>query len=168
LEIAFKRIGNWNSNCRVAGIFIFVWQSAKLPAMELSQFELTDTEGKIIDQQNLNGKVVVVNIWATWCGPCIKEMHAIQKLWFGMKEDSNIVFIVASDEPVERIKKFREKKGYQIPFYHFSLKENTPPIKGRPASYIFDKKKEIIYSRLETLEWTSNSFFEKLKSYMNK
>jgi thiol-disulfide isomerase/thioredoxin len=81
-------------------------------------FELVDLNGKRVPFENLRGKVVFMNVWATWCPPCIAEMPGIQKLYDSV-DTSQIAFVMLSvDEGgQEKVKKFIDRKGYTFPVY---------------------------------------------------
>ncbi|GHA79917.1 TlpA family protein disulfide reductase [Pontibacter akesuensis] len=81
-------------------------------------FEMVDLNGKAVAFESLRGKVVFLNIWATWCPPCIAEMPNIQSLYDKVGSD-NIAFVMLSvDEGgMEKVKKFIDKKGFTFPVY---------------------------------------------------
>ncbi|GHA81598.1 TlpA family protein disulfide reductase [Pontibacter akesuensis] len=81
-------------------------------------FKMVDLQGKQVAFESLKGKVVFLNIWATWCPPCIAEMPNIQKLYEKVGSD-NIAFVMLSvDEGgMEKVKKYIDKKGYTFPVY---------------------------------------------------
>lgn len=87
-------------------------------AMAGAGFQMIDLEGKTVSFESLKGKVVFLNIWATWCPPCIAEMPNIQKLYNKVGSD-NIAFVMLSvDEGgLEKVKKFIKKKKYTFPVY---------------------------------------------------
>ena len=53
------------------------------------------TDGKSINLADLRGKVVFLNFWATWCPPCLAEMPSVNALYSKVKDNENIVFILA-------------------------------------------------------------------------
>ena len=55
----------------------FVPSSQPYPAPAIS---LADTTGQSVDLSELRGKLVLVNLWATWCGPCLREMPSLERL----------------------------------------------------------------------------------------
>lgn len=71
---------------------------------------------KVISTEELEGKVVFVNFWATWCGPCIAEMPSIQLLYNKFKDNPNVVFLLVEvDGNKEEAKKFVAKRNFNLP-----------------------------------------------------
>lgn len=91
-------------------------------------FELADLNGKVVPFESLRGKVVFMNVWATWCPPCIAEMPGIQKLYNSL-DTSKIAFVMLSvdEEGREKVKRFIDRKGYTFPVY--------TPLSGIPAAF---------------------------------
>lgn len=82
-------------------------------------FTLQNEKGELIHMDGFRNKVVFINIWATWCPPCIAEMPDIQSLYNRMKEDNiSVEFIMLSvDEDPEKAFAFSKKRGYTFPVY---------------------------------------------------
>jgi thiol-disulfide isomerase/thioredoxin len=90
--------------------------SSKLEAMpaNLMQAQLKTIDGKSFKLEDYKGKVLLVNLWATWCAPCIKEMPEIQRLSDEMKDNFQAVSITNYDEENLEIsvKKFLADKKF--------------------------------------------------------
>ncbi|MFD2513282.1 TlpA disulfide reductase family protein [Pontibacter locisalis] len=81
-------------------------------------FQMVDLDGKQVGFESLKGKVVFMNIWATWCPPCIAEMPNIQKLYDKVGSDKIAFVMLSVDEAgMEKVKRFIDKKGYTFPVY---------------------------------------------------
>ena len=83
-------------------------------------FTVYDMEGNAVSLSDFRGKPVVLNFWASWCGPCRSEMPDFQKIYEEYKED--VVFLMVnltdgSQETVETVTSFIEKSGYTFPVY---------------------------------------------------
>ena len=80
--------------------------------------KLQTLDGKTVNFGSLKGKVVFLNIWATWCAPCVAEMPNIQKLYDKVGSDKIAFVMLSVDEGgVEKVKKFIDKKGFTFPVY---------------------------------------------------
>ncbi|WP_162052144.1 TlpA family protein disulfide reductase [Pontibacter pamirensis] len=81
-------------------------------------FQLVSLDGKAMSFESLKGKVVFMNIWATWCPPCIAEMPNIQSLYEKIGSHKIAFVMLSVDEGgMEKVKKFINKKGYTFPVY---------------------------------------------------
>lgn len=106
-----------------------------------------DTEREVSD---LKGKVVVVNFWATWCGPCREEMPVLSQLYESYK-DQGLVVLTISDEDPATIRKYFQKRDLR--FLKGYLKDKKGLDKGmrdllqiRPVSFIIDRSGNIVKS----------------------
>ena len=112
-------------------------------------FKLTDTKGNIFTEKNTRGKYLVVNFWATWCSPCLKEIPAFVEFY---KENSEHVEILGLDfEPVniELINEFVERFSINYPlilYTHFNDSEYTKfgEIVGMPTTLIYSPDGELL------------------------
>jgi thiol-disulfide isomerase/thioredoxin len=117
---------------------------------ELS-FSLTDTKGVIFTEKNTRGKYLVINFWATWCTPCLKEIPAFVKFY---EENSDHVEILGLDfEPVdlEIINDYvgRFSINYPIVLYNEdndSEYSNFGEIVGMPTTQIYSPEGELLHT----------------------
>lgn len=80
---------------------------------KIKDFEFHDKNGNLIKLSSLNDKIVIIELWATWCGPCINEMPKIPEL---RAKNQNIEFYsISLDKSADKMKKFIEKKKYDWP-----------------------------------------------------
>src|SRR5690625_7940821 len=90
----------------------------------------------------MQGDVIFVNIWASWCPPCIAEMPTIETLYSELKGHENIQLLLLSmDEERERATQFMEKRGFTVP-YHFPASPDPSPIHSTllPTTYVISKQ----------------------------
>lgn len=77
-----------------------------------------DGNKKAVALNDLKGKVVFINFWATWCPPCVREMPSINNLKKHFKNNKDLVFLMVDvDGNYEVSKKFMEKNGFDLPLY---------------------------------------------------
>jgi thiol-disulfide isomerase/thioredoxin/tetratricopeptide (TPR) repeat protein len=112
------------------------------PEGTLTGFELEDTAGKLWRLKSLEGKTVAINVWATWCGFCVAEHPAFQKLYDKLKDRPDVVLLTFNvDESVAEIEPYMKKNGYTFPVIPAQALVNTVlPVVGIPRNWIFDTK----------------------------
>jgi len=93
-------------------------------------------------------------------------MPSIENAWALLK-NANVVFLIASDEPIEKIISFKEKRNIILPFCGFAIKDSAGQMnKARPQTFIFNRKGELIYNRMGAFEWDDEKILKKLRSYI--
>ncbi len=114
-------------------------------------FSLTDTKGVIFTEKNTRGKYLVINFWATWCTPCLKEIPAFVKFY---EENSDHVEILGLDfEPVELeiINDYVERFSINYPIVLYdenndSEYSNFGEIVGMPTTQIYSPEGELLHT----------------------
>lgn len=131
----------------------------------VSKIQMKELNGQSIDLNDYKGKTIFINFWATWCGPCIKEMPSIEKAK-GLFKDSQIEFLVASNESVGQIESFMKKKDLDL---HFVQLQNLEAlgIPALPTTYIVSPDGELVFSETGYREWDENSNIELLTKIIN-
>jgi thiol-disulfide isomerase/thioredoxin len=79
-------------------------------------FELETIKGNKLSLSDLKGKVVVINLWGTWCSPCVRELPELQQIYEKYKDDKEVAVITMdADDDLEKVKKFVADKKYSFP-----------------------------------------------------
>jgi peroxiredoxin len=79
-------------------------------------FSVTTFDGKELVSRDLKGKVVLLNFFATWCGPCMMEMPQLEReVWQKFKEKGLIVLAIGREHKNEELIDFQKKKGFTFP-----------------------------------------------------
>ncbi|MGV3504100.1 MAG: TlpA family protein disulfide reductase [Adhaeribacter sp.] len=92
---------------------------AAQPGFPLADYNLVmrNLQGQTLSMDSLKGKVIFLNLWATWCPPCLAEMPGIQDLYEKMPSDQIAFVMLSLDEDPAKAKKFVDRKGYTFPVY---------------------------------------------------
>ena len=128
------------------------WPGGPTPALELE-----DMEGQLHRLADYQGKVVLVNFWATWCEPCRAEMPSIDGLRSALDGKSFQVLAVNLAEPVSRIEKFMGTMPLRFPILRDRDGAVAKAWKARllPASFLIGRDGRIKYVAYGELDWTS-------------
>ena len=106
----------------------------------LPAFAVQDVNGNTINLQSLKGKKVFVNLWASWCPPCRREMPSIEKLAKSVDKDKVVFVLLSLDDNFDKAKAFAKKQQLSLPIYY--PVENLPAlfnVQGIPTTFIFDE-----------------------------
>jgi thiol-disulfide isomerase/thioredoxin len=108
---------------------------------------LSTSEGEQVRLGNYKGKVLFVNIWASWCPPCVAEMPTIKTLYNKVKDNEHIKFVMISlDEKKKDAVDFMEGKDLPMPYYFPT--SGIPHVFQSsyiPTTYVVSKEGKIIY-----------------------
>lgn len=134
-------------NCLKTKAFVI---ALALSASLAQAFEATDTDGKRQRLADYRGKWVVVNFWATWCTPCIKEIPEIAQFQRANAPDRAVVIGVALDvDDVAKTKQFARKIGHDYPLVleDEGTERQFGKVKALPTTVIFDPSGKRVWDR---------------------
>jgi thiol-disulfide isomerase/thioredoxin len=119
--------------------------------------DLLTVDGAPYSLQQLRGKVVLVNFWATWCEPCITEMPSLQRLHEQLAADGFQVLAVNYQEGPARINTFLQKMNLTLPVVRDTDGSVARSWGARvfPANYLVDRGGNIRHSMSGAADWTS-------------
>jgi peroxiredoxin len=115
-----------------------------------ADFTLDDLHGKAWHLQDLKGKVVLVNFWATWCPPCRKEMPDLQALYDNYKEQGLVVLSI-SDEEAAKVSPFIAERNITYPvLLDPGRKVNDAfVVEGIPKSFVYDREGKLVAQSID-------------------
>ena len=124
----------------------------------LPDVKYIDTNGTAFTTEQLQGKVVVVNFWATWCHPCQKEIPAFSKAYTKFKEKGVVFLGVMTDQPSSSdLLNFQSDYEMTYPIIRASsdimLSYNYP--QALPTTFIYNKSGKQVYSHVGPLDESS-------------
>ena len=129
-------------------------------------FTVSDLNGNKVSLADYKGKVVLLNIWATWCPPCVEEMPSMEKLHREMKDERFAILAVSIDTSgAEVVELFMEK--YKLSFTALAdpkgVVRKLYQTTGVPESFIIDKDGTIAQRILGPRDWAGPVIIKYLK-----
>ena len=149
-------------------------QAANLKAVEgeiaAPSLVLKDLQGKQHDLKDYKGQVVLVQFWATYCGPCRKEMPSMNKM---MKQMGDVPFKILAVDMGETKEEVDQFVSEVKPEFTILMDEDGKSIEdwrvfAAPSNFIIDPDGYIRYTLFGGVEWDSVELIEKLKAVGNK
>jgi len=115
---------------------------------QVPNFRVTNLNGKNISISELKGKVVLINFFATWCGPCMKELPEVEaKLWTKFKDQNFAMLSIGREHTKEQLVAWNKKKGFTFPIAPDPKREVYSKFASQyiPRNFIVDKTGKIIW-----------------------
>lgn len=134
----------------VAVAIFYLWRYRTAPDIDASAITVVDASGKTAQLQALLSDSSIVICYASWCGPCLKEIRSL-KNHFSQYRESGIRFYCITDDAPEKIDVMRANMPTEINFLHTqSLKELG--VYTIPASFFY-LNNQLIDKRLDAIDW---------------
>ena len=116
-------------------------------------FTLKDLDGRDVSPASLRGKVVIVNFWATWCGPCRAEIPDLVALQEKYKDTLQVIGISEDEAGVDVVRRFasEHKINYPVAMVTPDVEKLFPGISALPTSFILDRDSRIVQKHVGML-----------------
>ena len=135
---------------------------------ELPVFEMQDLDKQVWTPKNFEGKLTVVNFWATWCAPCREEMPSLNRAWEKIQGDGiAMVGINIGDKPAD-IHRFLD----EVPIDFTVLRATDPSalqqwgVKGLPTTLVVDQNGKIIKEFVGPAEWDQDELLDPIRALL--
>ena len=142
----------------------------KLTPYQAPAIHLNDIDSTPFNLDETKGHWVFVHFWASWCGPCRKEMPAIQKMWKKLEQQGLKIALINTAEDEDTIFNFL---GIYAPDIRAlmdrdgQITEQWKP-RGLPATYLVDKDGMVRYQALGGRPWDADIYLNFLKSLIHQ
>lgn len=158
-------------------IFIFLYgcgQDAPVTALEIGtpapDFTISDTKGRTWTLSQLRGQVVFVNVWATWCPPCVKEMPSMQKLFTTLPPDRFKMLALLYNDAPAMAENLVGKLGLTFPILidPKNMTARDYRVTGVPETFIIDKNGILREKFIGPVQWDSPEALQLVLKYINE
>ncbi len=113
--------------------------------MTFPDLELAGADGGSVRLSQLKGNVVLLNVWATWCGPCRLELPVVQKMYDRYSDRNFVVLAVNIDADRRRIEPFLKHYNLSLPIYYAAPEEAGAMTEGGiPSTFILGPDRALI------------------------
>ncbi|HDR88989.1 MAG TPA: TlpA family protein disulfide reductase [Bacteroidetes bacterium] len=122
--------------------------------VETMAWPLYTAEGREILFSDLEGEVIFLNFWATWCPPCIAEMPSIQNLY--NEYGNRVKFLLVTREEVTTVQDFLDKNGYHLPVFFQKYREpDLFESSSIPTTFILSRDGRLLVNKKGAARWDS-------------
>jgi peroxiredoxin len=133
-------------------------------------FTLVDRQGKTWSLSELEGQVVFINFWATWCPPCREEMPSLQRLYTLLPKDRFKMLSVLNRDDPSLADRFAAKFSITIPILddQKDIVGQLYGLTGVPETFIVDKQGVLREKYIGPAQWDSPGFIQLMIKYINQ
>ena len=149
----------------------FLYEIGPFEGFVAPDFTLPDIHGKPISLSQFRGKIVFLNIWATWCGPCRTEMPAMEKLYQKFKKEDFIMLAVSIDRQGKSVViPFLQELGLTFPVLldPDATIQKLYKIRALPTSIIIDKMGFVDTREAGARDWFSSDMIKLFEDLINE
>jgi thiol-disulfide isomerase/thioredoxin/outer membrane lipoprotein-sorting protein len=120
---------------------------AMMTGDKVPPLKLKSADGKVVALDSFRGQPVMLDFWATWCGPCVKALPQLARIYGEAKDKGLVLLAVDQDEEANTATEFLAKKGYTWPDFHDGDAEIEKLVgsSGIPRTMLIDAQGKIIY-----------------------
>lgn len=116
-----------------------------------------------------DAKIVLLNFWATWCGPCLMEIPSIVELWKKYKSKGlKVVLLNVDDDPEQVVPRFIEQLEIPFPVYkdHKQIATALFNVSGLPTTLVMNSKGEVLYFLTGERDWNDGSVQKQMEKWL--
>ncbi len=135
----------------------------KAPAPE---FVLSDLDGRIHRLSDYQGKVIIINFWATWCPPCREEMPSMQRAWEQLREEGIEMLAINVGEDEDAVFQFTANYPVEFPLLldQDSSVTGAWPVRGLPTTFVVDPGGRLVYRAIGGREWDDADLLTRIRA----
>jgi len=130
-------------------------------------FAVTDLQGRTVRLSAIRGKVVVLNLWTTWCPPCVEEMPSMERLWGTLHGDGFALLAVSQDEEGRHaVEPFVERMRLTLPVFLDPEHQvgDSYGVWGYPETFVIDRNGYVVERVIGPRDWATTAQVDALRA----
>lgn len=154
MQILGKVTSNWKSVILGIALMAGGWfmETSAMAGDNAPSFSLRDMNGQQVNLSDYDGKVVLVNFWATWCGPCQAEMPHLQQMYTDLESQGFVVLAISTDNArdVSKVKPLIKRNRYTFPVLldkDSAVLNQYNPESTLPYNVLINKEGQVIWKK---------------------
>jgi thiol-disulfide isomerase/thioredoxin len=146
-----------------AGISGLLYKRYRIPpVLDMPALALTDLDGHRVSLQSYYGHPLFINFFATWCGPCMRELPDLAELQNKLA-GQKLQVICICDEPVEKLQSLKSRLGDKLIILHSDSSFHDIGVYTYPTNYIFNAKGQKVYEKVNPDDWDNVEVVNKIR-----
>lgn len=142
-------------------------EERKQEVLDSFDWQLQNGQGEDFNLREARGEVIFINLWASWCPPCVAEMPDLSSLYNDYKDE--VVFLFVARDQKAKAEAFLKKHNYDLPvYYETGLAPNRLESRSLPTTYVVDKNGIIIVAETGAANWNSSYTRQLLDGLINE
>jgi len=139
------------------GLLLTLKRSQSPTVTSAPEFVLPDLQGQVVRLSQLKGKIVMLNVWTTWCPPCRKEMPTMETLYQRLKSSDFVMLAASQDvDGKSTVLPYLQEGGFTFPVVLDVNGEvgKKYGVTGYPETFIIDRQGNIVYHHIGYNDWS--------------
>ena len=133
----------------------------------LPEFELPGIDDATWDSDALEGKLWIINFWASWCPPCIEEMPSMNEAWHSVKDEGIGMLAINAGEGEQTVKQFLTRISIDFPVLIGD--GNTLPnwsVRALPTTIVVNQQGEVVFEALGPRDWADEALLDQVRALL--
>jgi thiol-disulfide isomerase/thioredoxin len=149
------------------GIAAFFYKRYHVPpVVDIPKLTLTDLKGNKVSLESYSGHPLFISFFATWCGPCIRELPELAELKDKLA-DKHLQVVCISDEGVEKLQRLDSLLGGHVIMLHAEKSLHDIGIYTYPTNYIYDALGKKVYDKVNPDNWNDAQLIEQIRKLLD-
>jgi peroxiredoxin len=145
------------------------WEADDIVGKKAPDFTLNSADGQKIKLSSYKGKTVLLNFWATWCGPCKEEIPLMNQLLERLKKKGFIILAISIDDDDKVVSDFLKDTAMNFTILRDptqKIARSSYKVFGYPFSFLINKNGIIVKRYLGAIDWMDKDVLNEISSYI--